>query len=54
VLETFVSELDSIQERSPELDVVIFGGVPEGRVAAFRLPLKNSEDFMHYLIPYPE
>jgi hypothetical protein len=53
-LETFVSELESIQERSPELEVAVFGGVPEGRVAAFRLPLKNSNRFTHYIIPYPE
>jgi hypothetical protein len=56
VSETFVSELESIQERPLELEpeVVIFGGVPEGRVAAFLLPLENSDYFMHYLIPYPE
>ncbi|XP_006457602.1 hypothetical protein AGABI2DRAFT_123454 [Agaricus bisporus var. bisporus H97] len=57
-LKTFISELESIQKRSPEIKVVVFGVVPEGRVAAFRYSLTNqpddSEDFMYYVIPYPE
>ncbi|KAF7776867.1 hypothetical protein Agabi119p4_5260 [Agaricus bisporus var. burnettii] len=57
-LKTFVSELESIQKRLPEVKVVVFGVVPEGRVAAFRYSLTNqpddSEDFMYYVIPYPE
>jgi hypothetical protein len=60
VLETFVSELESIRERSPELEVIIFGGVPEGRVAAFRTLLRDVDEprfplhYMYYIIPYPE
>ncbi|EKM76077.1 hypothetical protein AGABI1DRAFT_109006 [Agaricus bisporus var. burnettii JB137-S8] len=60
VLKTFISELESIQERSSEIKVIIFGGIPEGRVAAFCLSLTSepgdskSEDFTYYVIPYPQ
>jgi hypothetical protein len=54
----FVSELESLQESLPGLEVVIFGGVPEGRVAVFRSPLKDGacvrQDFLYYMLPYPE
>jgi hypothetical protein len=59
-LKKFVSELESLQESSPKLEAVIFGGVPEGRIAVFRNPLKDRdeayrlEDFICYMIPYPE
>lgn len=57
-LTTFMSQLESIQKCSPELKVVIFGGIPKGRVAAFRSPLEeepvNEQDFRYYIIPYPE
>ncbi|KAF7761324.1 hypothetical protein Agabi119p4_10733 [Agaricus bisporus var. burnettii] len=57
-LTTFVSELESLQERSPELVVYIVGGVARERVAVFKRPLKEGatdyDDFMHYIIPYPE
>jgi hypothetical protein len=53
-----ISELETLQQGSPELDVIIVGGVPEGRVAAFKSPLKNGSgsdsDFVYYIIPYPE
>jgi hypothetical protein len=51
----FVSELESIRERSPELKVVIFGGVREERIAAFEcLHSLKDEDPSGYIIPYPE
>jgi hypothetical protein len=55
-LERFVSELESLQERLPELKVVIFGGVPAGRVAAFSYPgyRGSSDSCTDYIIPYPE
>jgi hypothetical protein len=51
-LKSFVSELENLQVDSPELKVVIFGGVPKGRVAAFLH--KTGNGFMSYVIPYPE
>ncbi|EKM77157.1 hypothetical protein AGABI1DRAFT_130574 [Agaricus bisporus var. burnettii JB137-S8] len=58
-LKAFVSDLQSLQDRSPELQVVIIGGVPRERVAVFRtlssMKLSYSnEDIIHYVIPYPE
>ncbi|KAF7761252.1 hypothetical protein Agabi119p4_10661 [Agaricus bisporus var. burnettii] len=55
-LKSFVSELESLQERSPKLKVIIFGSVPQGRVAVFLRPLEgeslDSYDSMPYVIPY--
>ncbi|KAF7761311.1 hypothetical protein Agabi119p4_10720 [Agaricus bisporus var. burnettii] len=57
-LTAFVSDLKSLQEGSPELEVRIIGGVPKERVAVFQRPLKEGakdwNDFMYYIIPYPE
>ncbi|XP_006459636.1 hypothetical protein AGABI2DRAFT_184252 [Agaricus bisporus var. bisporus H97] len=57
-LKTFVSHLESLQERSPQLEVFIFGGVPKERVAVFRIPLSERSyylgDFTPYVVPYPE
>ncbi|KAF7761309.1 hypothetical protein Agabi119p4_10718 [Agaricus bisporus var. burnettii] len=57
-LTAFVSDLKSLQESLPELEVRIIGGVPKERVAVFKRPLienpVHSSDFMSYVIPYPE
>ncbi|XP_006459638.1 hypothetical protein AGABI2DRAFT_116600 [Agaricus bisporus var. bisporus H97] len=57
-LKKFVSNLESLQKRSPELKVFIFGGVPKERVAVFRFPLSQRSNrlvtFTPYVIPYPE
>ncbi|XP_006457016.1 hypothetical protein AGABI2DRAFT_181402 [Agaricus bisporus var. bisporus H97] len=57
-LKAFVSDLEALQKRSPELGVVIVGGVPKERVAAFCHPIGNEsadfKDFMYYVVPYPE
>ncbi|KAF7761227.1 hypothetical protein Agabi119p4_10636 [Agaricus bisporus var. burnettii] len=57
-LTAFVSDLKSLQEDSPELEVRIIGGVPKERVAVFERPLKEGakdwNNFMYYIIPYPE
>ncbi|KAF7761266.1 hypothetical protein Agabi119p4_10675 [Agaricus bisporus var. burnettii] len=57
-LTAFVSDLKSLQEDSPELEVRIIGGIPKERVAVFKRPLKEGaeiiRDFMYYAIPYPE
>ncbi|KAF7761228.1 hypothetical protein Agabi119p4_10637 [Agaricus bisporus var. burnettii] len=57
-LTTFVSELQSLQGSSPELEVRIIGGVPKERVAVFKGPvIKNpvsGTDYTYYAIPYPE
>lgn len=51
-----MSELESLQERSPKLKVIVFGNVPQGRVAVFLRPLAgeslDSYDSMPYIIPY--
>jgi hypothetical protein len=52
-LEVFVSELEDIQRDSPQFDVVVFGGVPSGRVVVFVYEAENKLD-IHYVIPYPE
>ncbi|KAF7761259.1 hypothetical protein Agabi119p4_10668 [Agaricus bisporus var. burnettii] len=41
-LKAFVSDLEALQKRSPELGVVIVGGVPKERVAAFCHPIGKS------------
>ncbi|XP_006456992.1 hypothetical protein AGABI2DRAFT_122865 [Agaricus bisporus var. bisporus H97] len=57
-LTAFVSDLKSLQEDSPELEVRIVGGVPKERVAVFKRPLKENprrlSHFIYYVIPYPE
>ncbi|EKM77910.1 hypothetical protein AGABI1DRAFT_129700 [Agaricus bisporus var. burnettii JB137-S8] len=57
-LTTFVSDLLSLQERSPELRAFILGGIPKERVVVFQRPLNEKPviqaDFMYYVIPYPE
>ncbi|XP_006457012.1 hypothetical protein AGABI2DRAFT_122886 [Agaricus bisporus var. bisporus H97] len=57
-LKAFMSDLLSLQERSPELAVVILGGTPKERVAVFQSPLNKKPiylaDFIYYVIPYPE
>lgn len=57
-MKAFVSDLEALQKRSPELGVVIVGGVPKERVAAFCHPIgKESadfKDFMYYVVPYSE
>ncbi|KAF7761267.1 hypothetical protein Agabi119p4_10676 [Agaricus bisporus var. burnettii] len=57
-LTAFVSDLKSLQESSPELEVRIIGGVPKERVAVFKRPLIGNPatrtDYMYYVIPYPE
>jgi hypothetical protein len=57
-LKTFISELESIQEHLPERKAYICGGLPEGRVVAFRCPAKkdpiHAKDYVFYMIPYPE
>jgi hypothetical protein len=50
-LKAFVSELEHLQGHSPELGVIIFGGVPESRIAAF-CEMENQPKY--YVIPYPE
>lgn len=57
ILENIASELEFFQKCSPELEIIIFGSIPEERVAVLRHPLKNDShyyDFMYYIIPYPE
>ncbi|XP_006458931.1 hypothetical protein AGABI2DRAFT_177064 [Agaricus bisporus var. bisporus H97] len=49
-LKAFVSHLKSLQQRSPELKVVIVGGVPKERVAVFRW----DESFRTFIVPYSE
>jgi hypothetical protein len=51
-LKSFLSGLEDLQEHSPELRVVIVGGVLEGRVAAFQYGMENQA--IYYVIPYPE
>jgi hypothetical protein len=56
-LQAFALELRFFQRCSPELEVVVFGGIPQERVAAFRYPLADDPhfyNFMYYIIPYPE
>ncbi|KAF7771817.1 hypothetical protein Agabi119p4_6128 [Agaricus bisporus var. burnettii] len=50
-LKTFVSDLESLQECSPEHEVFIVGGVPKERVAIFRRILTTK--IMFYVVPYP-
>jgi hypothetical protein len=52
-LQAFVSELEEIQRGSPDLRVVVFGGVPSGRVVIFVYEAEK-ESSMYYAIPYPE
>jgi hypothetical protein len=47
-----MSELEHLQEHSPGHKVVIFGGVPKWRVAAFRRETDKGD--ICYVIPYPE
>ncbi|EKM78999.1 hypothetical protein AGABI1DRAFT_129264 [Agaricus bisporus var. burnettii JB137-S8] len=51
-LKTFVSDLESLQECSPEHEVFIVGGVPKERVAIFRRILTTN--MMFYVVPHPE
>jgi hypothetical protein len=52
-LMAFVSELEDIQGRLPEHKVVVFGGVPSGRVVAIEYIAENGS-YIYYVIPYPE
>jgi hypothetical protein len=49
----FVSELEVIQGGSPELEVIVFGGIPSGRIVAFQYTAENGT-CAYYVIPYPE
>lgn len=61
-LYTFVSMLESLQRQAPELEVRVFGRVPESRYASFHYehPLQDTkanslgiEGKGYYIIPYP-